>query len=157
MEGIDALCAALNEETCACRALVAVLRRERQAMAALEPRAILACLVERRTLRDQLAELVARRRTLVRGLAPGRDTVRAAELLVELPPEAAAGLRSRLRELRGALLEARALERHNVALARVGQEALDGLARAARARTRQAPCEGRGPRPAAQVTPLRLP
>jgi hypothetical protein len=126
MERLDSLCAVLGEETEVCGALSAVLRREQQAVIALRPDAILGCLQERQVLAEELEQLATRRRALVSQVARerGTDAASAGTLLATLPPALQPPLRSRLRELRSALLETRGLERQNALLAGASQESV---------------------------------
>ena len=126
MERLDSLCAVLGEETEVCGALTAVLRREQKAVIGLRPDAILACLQERQALAEELEQLATQRRTLVDAVARerGSEAASAGMLLANLPPELQPALRTRLRELRHALLETRGLERQNALLAGASQESV---------------------------------
>jgi len=126
VERLDTLCAVLGEETEVCGALSAVLRREQEAVIALRPDAILACLQERHALAEELEQLATHRRALVSAVARerGNDAASAGTLLANLPPDLQPALRTRLRELRHALLETRGLERQNALLAGASQESV---------------------------------
>ena len=126
MERLDSLCVVLGEETEVCGALSLVLRREQEAVIGLRPDAILACLQERQALAEELERLATRRRALVSAVAreQGKDAPSAGTLLAHLPPELQPVLRTRLRELRTALLETRGLERQNALLAGASQESV---------------------------------
>lgn len=126
MERLDSLCAVLGEETEVCGALSAVLRREQEAVIALRPDAILACLQDRQALAEELEQLATQRRALVSAVARerGNDAASAGTLLANLPPDLQPALRTRLRELRHALLETRGLERQNALLVGASQESV---------------------------------
>jgi flagellar biosynthesis/type III secretory pathway chaperone len=126
MERLDSLCAVLGDETEVCGALSAVLRREQEAVIALRPDALLACLQERQVLAEELEQLATQRRALVSAVARerGNDAASAGTLLANLPPDLQPALRTRLRELRHALLETRGLERQNARLAGASQESV---------------------------------
>ena len=89
MERLDSLCAVLGDETEVCGALSAVLRREQEAVIALRPDAILACLQERQVLAEELEQLATQRRALVSAVARerGNDAASAGTLLANLPPD----------------------------------------------------------------------
>jgi flagellar biosynthesis/type III secretory pathway chaperone len=137
MERLDSLCAVLGEETQVCGALSEVLRREQQAVIGLRPDAILGCLQERQVLAEQLEQLATRRRALVSQVARerGAEAASAGTLLATLPPELQPALRTRVRALRGALLETRGLERQNARLAGAGQESVTEILCALRSLT----------------------
>jgi hypothetical protein len=145
MDQIESLCRVLEEETRVCAVLTGVLRAEQSAVVQLRPEAIVACLEERESVQDTLASLAERRRALVRDLADryGRPTrvpaqsagsgpesapaqsagsgpegapTSATALVPLLPLERQATVRSAVKGLRRALLEARGLERQNAIL-----------------------------------------
>jgi transposase len=136
MEQVESLCAVLGDETRVCGALAAVLRNEQRAVVGLRPEVILACLEERQGLQDELVRLVTRRRELVRdvALAYGTGDVESATaLLPHLPAEPQSRVRTSVRALRRALLEARGLERQNEQLIGGSLESIGELLRALRA------------------------
>jgi flagellar biosynthesis/type III secretory pathway chaperone len=137
MERLDSLCAVLGEETEVCGALTAVLRREQEAVIGLRPDAILACLQERQELAEALEQLATRRRALVSAVAQerGESAASAGALLASLPVDQQPALRTRLRELRHALLETRGLERQNALLAGASQESVTEILCALRSLT----------------------
>jgi flagellar biosynthesis/type III secretory pathway chaperone len=114
-----------------CGALAEVLRDEQQAVVRLQPQAILACLEQRQVLQDELVRLAGLRRALVRDVASqrGASTESATALLPLLPPDPQARLRSRVRSLRRALLEARGLERQNGRLVEASLDTVTDLLR----------------------------
>lgn len=120
MDGVETLCAVLDEEIFLCGQLGLVLRAEQRAVVELRSQSILACLTEREALREALVQLATRRRVLAReiGVQCRLATASVTALLPHLPPESRARLRERLRGLRGALLRARSLERQNGLLTR---------------------------------------
>ena len=135
MDQLESLCAVLGDETRLCGEIAGVLRDEQRAVVDLRPQAIFACLERREVLQGELARLVERRRALVVGVAAERGTTvpSATALLPLLPAAPQARLRSRLRALRSALLEARGLERQNSLLAGASLESVGDLLRTLRA------------------------
>jgi flagellar biosynthesis/type III secretory pathway chaperone len=135
MDQVETLCAVLDEEERVCAALVAVLRREQEAIVGLRSAGIIACLEERQLLQEELVGLAARRRQLIRGVAAahGTGTASATVLLPVLPPDPREKLRAGLRRLRRALLEARGIERQNALLVSSSQETIGDVLRAVRA------------------------
>jgi hypothetical protein len=157
MDEIESLCRVLEEETRVCTALAGVLRAEQSAVVQLRPAAIVACLEERQSVQEALASLADRRRALVRGLADryarpgapaqgagsgekglpapsaGSGPPSATSLVPLLPLERQATVRSAVRGLRRALLEARGLERQNAILVGASAEHVNELLAALRA------------------------
>jgi flagellar biosynthesis/type III secretory pathway chaperone len=132
---VENLCAVVGEEARICGELVGVLREEQQAVVALRPEAILACLEQRMAVQEELLRLTADRQALVRDLAAAHhlETPSATALLLRLPPGPGQRLRARLRSLRRTLLEARGLERQNALLAGASRDSVDELLRALQA------------------------
>ena len=132
MDQVESLCAVLGDEARVCGVLTAVLREEQQAVIRLRPQAILACVEQRQALHDELTRLAGLRRALVRDVATerGAPTESATALVPLLPPDPQARLRSRVRSLRRALLEARGLERQNGLLVEASLDTVSDLLRA---------------------------
>ncbi len=130
MEPVDELCGALREEARACGVLTRVLRDEQEAMIRLRPAAILACLAEREAIQREMEGLARRRREALQAL--GASSGRATDVLPLLPEEPRERVRRCLRELRGALLAARSLERQNALLAAASLENVSELLAALR-------------------------
>ena len=132
MDTVESLCAVVGEEARVCASLVALLRQEQEAVVALRPGSILACLEERELLHEALAAVAARRRALVQEVAcvRGSEAASVSALLPLLGSEPQARLRTELRRLRRVLLEARGLERQNARLVVSGLETTNDLLRA---------------------------
>lgn len=135
MTQVDDLCTLLGEETRICGELAGVLRAEQEAVVGLSPEAILSCLEQRQALQEELVHLAADRKACVRRVASahGAAADRVTDLLPLLPPAPRAEVRGRLRGLRGALLQARGLERQNAQLVGAGLDTVDELLRTLRA------------------------
>ncbi len=135
MEHVERLCAVLSEETALCDALARVLRDQQAAVVRLRADAIVSCLAERESLQAQLLAIARERRESVRAAAAehGATTTSAVELLPLLPAKPQAALREKLRRLRAALLETRALERETARLVGDGLGTVNELLRALRA------------------------
>jgi chorismate mutase len=137
MDEIEGLCAVMQEEARVCGDLVGILREEQAAMAALRPQVILACLERHRLLHDELSRLATRRRELVGRVARARgadaDADSATAILPLLPPDPRERVRSSLRDLRRALLEARTAERQNRIVAGTGLDTVSEILAALRA------------------------
>ena len=129
MDQIDDLCRVLDEEARVCGLLTRVLRAEQDAVVRLRPEAIVVCLEERHVVQDTLAGLADSRRALVRDLAAqyGGAVGSATSLVPLLPLERRAFVRSAVKDLRRALLEARSLERQNAILVVAGAEHVNEL------------------------------
>lgn len=134
MELVEHLCEVLDEETRVSADLARVLRAEQRAVVELRPETLLVCLEERCTLQDELVGLANRRRALVRGLARACGVAETTDslttILPRLPGGTRAPLRPRLSALRGALLEARGLERQTALLVGNGLETVGDVLRA---------------------------
>jgi hypothetical protein len=126
MDQVESLCAVLSDEARLWDEVAALLRQEQRAVVELRPGTLLACLEERQALQEEVLALAARRRQLVQDVARrcGTDTERATVLIPLLPSESQDGLRTRLANLRRALLTARGLERQH---ARLLAGSLDGV------------------------------
>jgi flagellar biosynthesis/type III secretory pathway chaperone len=135
MDHVERLCHVLGEETRLCGELAGVLRDEQQAVVRLRPEAILTCLERRETIQDRLVDLARERRDVVRAMAAARGTAatRATEMLPFLSHEPQSRVRDHLRRLRGALLQARGLERQNAQLVGANLDTVTDLLRALRA------------------------
>ena len=120
MEQVERLYGLLDQELDVCGELGGVLRTEQEAVVHFRAETILHCLEQRSVLQDRLAQLAEERREVVLSLAAGHATAtdRVSDLLPHLPLGPRAGVRSRMRAVRAALLEARGLERQNTILAR---------------------------------------
>ncbi len=135
MDQVESLCAVIQEEARVCGLLAVVLRDEQRAVVGLRPQAILSCLEQRQLLHDALSRLATQRRELIREVASagGGEAPSVTALLPLLPTASRERMRAGLRSLRGALLEARGLERQNELLIGGGLETVSELLRALRA------------------------
>ena len=135
MDQIEQLCEVLGREARLCDDLAGILRDEQEAVIRLRPEAILACLERRETVQEELARVARERREMVEavGTAHGRCTSRATEVLPLLPPEPQGRVRTRLQDLRRALLAARGVGRQNALLIGSGLDTVGELLRTLRA------------------------
>lgn len=134
MNQVERLCGLLDEEARVCCELTGVLRAEQEAVVGFRAEEILRCVEERGVLQDRLYELAMQRRSIVQGIAAnhGTEGTHASDILPLLPLRPQGEVRGRIRALRGALLEARGLERQNTMLATSSLGHVDELLHALR-------------------------
>jgi len=114
----DRLCVLLGEEAALCSALAEVLREQQQAIIALAPTTLLACLERREALAHAVLAAGQLRAEALRTLclAHGIDADRPEHVLPRLPAVDRMRLRSALGRLREALTTVRSLERQTAQL-----------------------------------------
>lgn len=132
MDETSRLCALVGEETALYADLAQVLRAQQEAIVALAPEPLLACLERRAALVRAALEARAARVDELRALA-GRHGVdpaeSAGEVLVRLAPEPRARVRAALARLREALVRVRQLERQTGYLVEEGLAQVQDLVR----------------------------
>lgn len=114
MDDTARLCALVGEETALCAELAGVLREQQEAIVALAPAPLLACLERRAALAQALLQARAARIDGLRALAHrhGEDPAESPnDALAQLPPEPRARVRAALTRLREMLVHVRHLER----------------------------------------------